>query len=110
MTNEEAIEQLLYMKHGVKAESEQDNALDLAISALYRDRWISVNYANETSFPQKEKCIMVCAFGTTVGEGWYYGWDGFHHVWKLAVSGGTYWDDEVVAWRPLPEPPKEDKP
>lgn len=34
MTNAEAIEQLLYMKHSVKAESEQDKAFDLAITAL----------------------------------------------------------------------------
>ena len=37
MTNAEAIAQLLDMKHGVKAESEQDKALDLAIAALERD-------------------------------------------------------------------------
>jgi len=87
-----------------------DETVEHIITALERYRWISVKYADESSLPEKEKCVIVCAFGTTVGEGWYYGFDGIHHVWKLAVSSGTYWDDEVVAWMPLPEPPKEDKP
>lgn len=34
MTNKEAIEYLLYMKHNVKEYSKQDKALDLAIKAL----------------------------------------------------------------------------
>ena len=49
MTNEEAIKHLLYMKRGVQADSEQDEALDAAISALNRGLYYVVLGENEKS-------------------------------------------------------------
>lgn len=74
------------------------------VIAKSRDKWISV----EGRLPEVDQPIMICAFGKSVGEGVYRGHDGFHHVWKMYASSGTYWDDEVTHYMPLPEPPKED--
>lgn len=69
------------------------------------NRWISV----EERLPEVDQPVMICAFGKSVGEGIYRGHDGFHHVWKMYASSGTYWDGEVTHYMPLPEPPpKED--
>ena len=67
-------------------------------------KWISV----EERLPEVDQPVMICAFGQSVGEGVYRGHDGFHHVWKMYASSGTYWDDEVTHYMPLPDPPKED--
>ena len=67
-------------------------------------KWISV----WEQLPEVDQPVMICAFGKSVGEGVYRGHDGFHHVWKMYASSGTYWDDEVTHYMPLPEPPKED--
>lgn len=69
-----------------------------------KPRWISV----EERLPEVDQPVMICAFGKSVGEGVYRGHDGFHHVWKMYASSGTYWDDEVTHYMPLPEPPKEE--
>ena len=68
-------------------------------------KWISV----WEQLPEVDQPVMICAFGKSVGEGVYRGHDGFHHVWKMYASSGTYWDDEVTHYMPLPEPPKEDE-
>lgn len=100
MTNEEAIEQLRYLKHGVKAESEQDDALDLAITALERDRWISV----EERLPENAD-IYLCTLMSYAGK--------FRYIDTLKYIGGFFYEngvgtDRVTHWRPLPEPPKEE--
>ena len=70
--------------------------------------WISVDYDNPESLPSKSKSVLYCAFGRSVGEGYYIGFDGYHHVWKMYSCCGTHWDDEVTHWMQLPEPPKEE--
>lgn len=65
--------------------------------------WISV----EERLPEVEQSVLFCVFGRSVGEGTYRGHDGFHHVWKMYAVAGTYWDNEVTHWMPLPTPPKE---
>lgn len=65
-------------------------------------KWISV----EERLPEVEQSVLFCVFGRSVGEGTYRGHDGFHHVWKMYAVAGTYWDDEVTHWMPLPAPPK----
>ena len=65
--------------------------------------WISV----KDRLPKPDESIMLCAFGKSVGEGTYQGHDGYHNVWKMYAVCGTYWDDEITHWMPLPEPPKE---
>ena len=75
-----------------------------AIEELSKHRWIPVT----ERLPEVDQPVMICAFGKSVGEGVYRGHDGFHHVWKMYTSSGTYWDDEVTHWMPLPQPPKEE--
>ena len=67
------------------------------------DGWISV----KDELPEVDKPIIYCAFGTSVGEGTYRGFNGIHHVWHMYACGGTHWDNEITHWLPLPEPPKE---
>lgn len=74
-----------------------------AIEELSKPKWIPVT----ERVPEVDQPVMICAFGKSVGEGVYRGHDGFHHVWKMYTSSGTYWDDEVTHWMPLPEPPEE---
>ena len=66
--------------------------------------WISV----KDRLPEVDKPILYCAFGRSVGEGVYRGFDGVHHVWNMYAVSGTHWDNEVTHWMPLPEPPKEE--
>ena len=68
--------------------------------------WTSVDYNNPETLPCTEKAILYCAFGRSVGEGCYRGFDGEHHVWKMYAVAGTHWDYEVTHWMPLPEPPE----
>ena len=84
---------------------------DKLYALLYRPlrpapEWISVDYNNPETLPCAEKSILYCAFGRSVGEGYYRGFDGEHHVWKMYAVAGTHWDYEVTHWMPLPEPPE----
>ena len=77
-----------------------DYLLDQGVTV---QEWIPVT----ERLTEVDQPVMICAFGKSVGEGVYRGHDGFHHVWKMYTSSGTYWDDEVTHWQPLPQPPKE---
>lgn len=68
--------------------------------------WVSVDYNNPETLPHTEKAILYCAFGRSVGEGCYRGFDGEHYVWKMYAVAGTHWDYEVTHWMPLPEVPE----
>lgn len=37
-------------------------------------------------------------------EGCYWETTEHHVIWKGYRWNATYWDDEVIAWKPLPEP------
>ena len=110
MTNEEAIKWLeaireKYIHGGDEGFDEKRNeALDLAIAALSRDRWISV----EERLPvYGDKCLVAFKLNG-------------HNDWSIQVSycyvqKEGFWSDcgrdyKAVAWMPLPEPQKEDKP
>lgn len=80
-----------------------DEAMRLALSALERDRWISV----EERLPvYGEKCLVAFKLNG-------------HNAWSIQVSycyvqNEGFWSDcgrdyKAVAWMPLPELPKEDK-
>ena len=76
------------------------DALDLAISALERDRWISV----EERLPENAD-IYLCTLMSYAGK--------FRYIDTLKYIGGFFYEngvgtDRVTNWRPLPEPPKEE--
>ena len=81
-------------------DKEAADAIEELLAAV--QKWISV----KERLPEINQSVLICAFGRSVGEGTYRGHDGFHHVWKMYAVAGTYWDDEVTHWMPLPEPPK----
>lgn len=99
MTNDQAIILLKECKEEHSSFKEGCEALDLAIAALERDRWISVNQR----LPKEGQVVLAqglrsCTTGqfqgiTTAPRYWW--WKG--HTIK-----------EVTHWRPLPEPPKEE--
>lgn len=123
MTNEEAISILLSIKEHFKYkngyEPPQNEALDMAISALERDRWIPC----EERLPEDGKNVLCriekeCMYYDDAGgevfvmdyfiiEGHYR--KGKYKGWYRAVSPdvGRY-TNSVTHWRPLPEPPKEE--
>lgn len=92
------------------------SALAVAIEALERDRWISV----EERLPERNTRVLVHGIGNTDG---FWG----DHVTAIAErflfkffpssEGEEKWsspwryfhtDYKITHWRPLPEPPKED--
>ena len=82
------------------AVSDAADAIEELLAAV--PHWISV----EERLPEINQSVLICAFGRSVGEGTYRGHDGVHHVWKMDAVAGTYWDDEITHWMPLPAPPK----
>lgn len=122
MTDKEAIE---FLKNMIDTESlrnitAQDKticqyhieALQKAISALERDRWISVEEPPDTN-----RFVLVMNDDGRCGVAQYVG-DDIAPItpWQIAycLYDVDTWDDEeqgpVCWWRELPEPPKEDKP
>jgi len=94
MTNEEAIAELRDIETD---DPEIREAYALAIAALSRDRWISV----EDRLPEEGEWVLI------FGPGYHVPLEGF-------LISGAWIDDQferrtVTHWMPLPEPPKEDK-
>jgi len=86
MTNEEAIAELRDIETD---DPEIREAYDLAIAALERDRWISVEE------PPKESGFYLFLYESHRMETRY-------HNAEIPLHS------PVIAWRPLPEPPKEE--
>ena len=110
MTNEEAIQilkpfrDMMVDQHGCPI-SDAVPALDLAISALSRDRWISVN----DSLPEPRTDVLAA---WDDGEVWslWQSWanseeDNPFTYFIDPIEGTTHY---VTHWMPLPEPPKEE--
>jgi len=95
-----------------------DETVEHIIAALERDRWISV----EERLPEINTSVLVYAIGNADG---FWG----EHVTVIAdrflfkffpsSKGEEEWsspwqyfhtDYKITHWKPLPEPPKEDKP
>lgn len=115
MTNEEAICALEHIRSVIRngimptKPGRAIEACDIAISALSRDRWISV----EERLPDANVRVLACV--NILGK---------PSVWDAVRWNGKNWEAEeepvydywttidhpVTHWRPLPEPPKEDKP
>lgn len=63
-------------------------------------RWVPC----EERLPEIGHNILISTIYGYAGEGEYKGFDGYHHKWIQYRWSATFWDDEVIAWMPLPEP------
>lgn len=106
MTREEAIKIIEVAKAEVEWEAPLDYqiAFDMAIEALKQptQRWIPVT----ERLPEVRQGVIMSTKNWT-GEGCYWETTKHHVIWKEYGWNATYWDDEVVAWMPMPEPYKE---
>ena len=57
---------------------------------------------SSTKPPARQSVILSTKEWT--GEGCYWETTKHHVIWKGYRWNATYWDDEVVAWKPLPNP------
>ena len=70
-------------------------------------RWIPCS----ERLPEGITQVIIQTNGEAIHEAFYMGKDDYgHYVWKRP-DNEIYWDEEVVAWMPLPTPyqPKEDE-
>lgn len=67
-------------------------------------QWIPVT----ERLPEARRSVILSTKNWT-GEGCYWKTTEHHVIWKAYRWNATYWDDEVLAWMPLPEPYKEIK-
>lgn len=101
MTNEEVIKRLDTLRRENPFLLMQDvAALDLAIAALERDRWISVRERapahGETVIVTDGEIVCDALFG------------GFTQVTKSLYFEPSESIEHITHWMPLPEPPKEE--
>ena len=66
--------------------------------------WIPVS----ERLPKARESVILSTKEWT-GEGCYWETTKHHVIWKGYRWNATYWDDEVIAWMPLPKPYKEEQ-
>ena len=69
--------------------------------------WIPVS----ERLPRARESVLLAVnhkYGNWVGEGCYWETTDNHIIWKGYRWNATYWDDEIIAWMPLPKPYRED--
>ena len=66
--------------------------------------WIPVS----ERLPEKKRSVLITTSEDFVGEACYWATTENHVIWKGYRWEATYWDDEVIAWMPLPKPYRED--
>lgn len=108
MNTEEAIRMLTRLKDQINFEwtdaQKKTDALNIAIEALQNEpRWIPCS----ERLPEIGHNILITNRQGYTGEGEYKGHNGYHHVWYQYRWNATLWEDEVLAWMPLPEPFRE---
>lgn len=57
--------------------------------------------------PEARRSVILSTKDWT-GEGCYWETTEHHVIWKGYRWNATYWDDEVIAWMPLPSPYQEE--
>ena len=65
--------------------------------------WIPVS----ERLPVKRRSVLITTSEDFVGEACYWATTKNHVIWKGYRWEATYWDDDVIAWQPLPTPYKE---
>ena len=107
MTNEEAINVLHRMRHYANAFTDVSEALRIAISALERDRWISVEDDLPFIHDDGYSSDVYVTDGTDITKSQLFrSWDGITDWGYTGIGKITHWRYTI----PLPEPPKEGKP
>ena len=115
MENREAIDLIRQMikdneeDGGVEFGNKDKEALTLAISALEQERWIPVT----ERLPEEREWIGTKHFGTTISDEVYVTFEapsGERFARPMMFQNGRIsgYDQKPIAWRPHPEPYKED--
>lgn len=104
MTNEEAIEELMYLKHHERADSPPDKALDMAIESLKQNQWIPCS----ERLPEDGRPVLIYAWNVhhvIARYGEFRTENGYKKTWVTADAwnGNTEIRHEVIKWMPLPE-------
>ena len=80
-------------------------AVQLAFESLSEPHWIPV----KERLPKPRESVVISVngkYGDWIGEGCYWETTENHVIWKGYRWNATYWDDEIIAWMPLPKPYK----
>ena len=83
-----------------------EDTIEALPSAQPEQRWIPCS----ERLPEGITQVIIQTNGEAIHEAIYMGKDDYgHYVWKRP-DNEIYWDEEVVAWMPLPTPyqPKDD--
>ena len=81
----------------------EERAIDTVLNAI--PHWIPVT----ERLPKPRESVIISVngkYGDWIGEGCYWETTENHVIWKGYRWNATYWDDEIIAWMPLPEPYK----
>ena len=112
MTTEEAIEQLKAIRSDYRDDlrnhpelvKDDVEALDLAIAALERERWISV----KDRLPEPKTDVLVAFDDGEVWAMWQNWANDTNEPFTYSVETFDGPTHDVTHWRALPEPPKEE--
>lgn len=106
MEREEAINLIGWLKSKTNRDDDLE-AIDMAIEALSAEAvqgWIPCS----ERLPKARESVILSTKEWT-GEGCYWETTKHHVIWKGYRWNATYWDDEVIAWMPLPKPYREER-
>ena len=110
ISRQAAITQLSHNKN--KGDDEWELAVESDIQTIWKlpsiqpeTHWIPVT----ERLPEPRESVIISVnskYGNWVGEGCYWETTENHVIWKGYRWNATYWDDEIIACMPLPEPYK----
>lgn len=106
MTNDDAIQEIqYYMNSDCYLDAPSNEACQLAISALERDRWISVEERKPFSQFGEGVNVLTC---DELGVMRVAYWDGGNWCWPSGECISTAREFPITHWRTLPEPPEDE--